>query len=241
MIGRKFGRLRVIARNDNRGKEAGWLCICKCGGQKTIRGNHLRSGQTRSCGCLALECKNIIGNRYGKLVVLCKHANRDKFGRVQWLCQCDCGEKATIITANLRFRKDGKPKQGSCGCDQWALRVSPHSYVLRNYRQAAKRYGRAFELSEESFVRLISSNCDYCGLKPSHQFPPSHVLNNATHAAFRWSGIDRIDSAKGYVEGNVVPCCKACNELKSDKSREEFLVRIEAIYRHQNRQRAASA
>jgi len=170
--------------------------------------------------------------RFGKLVVRCKDSQRDKFGRVLWVCDCDCGLEARVITANLRFKDDGKPKQGSCGCEQWSLRVPPSSYVLRNYRDAAKRYGRAFELSEESFLRLITSNCDYCGSEPNHKFPPSQVLKNPAHAAFRWNGIDRIDSDKGYVEGNVVPCCQPCNEMKSDKSRDEFLQLIAAIYRH---------
>jgi hypothetical protein len=79
---------------------------------------------------------------------------------------------------------------------------------------------------------LTQSDCHYCGVQPER------TLRKYTQ--FRWNGIDRIDSSKGYVDGNVVPCCKTCNELKSDKSREEFLAQIEAIHRWQNRQRAAS-
>lgn len=29
------------------------------------------------------------------------------------------------------------------------------------------------------------------------------------------SGVDRIDSALGYVPGNVVPCCTKCNRAKN--------------------------
>ena len=29
-----------------------WLCKCECGTEKNYRGSHLRSGHTKSCGCL---------------------------------------------------------------------------------------------------------------------------------------------------------------------------------------------
>lgn len=39
---------------------------------------------------------------------------------------------------------------------------------------------------------------------------------------FLYNGIDRVDSKKGYVAGNVVTCCRNCNQAKSDKSIDEF-------------------
>jgi hypothetical protein len=36
------------------------------------------------------------------------------------------------------------------------------------------------------------------------------------------NGIDRIDSKLGYVEGNVVSCCKICNSAKGDLTLAEF-------------------
>jgi hypothetical protein len=102
-----------------------------------------------------------------------------------------------------------------------------------DYLSSAKSKGVSFELTEEIFSKLVTSSCDYCGRQPERTLSPSRMRKNATHATFRWNGIDRIDSAKGYVEGNVVPCCKPCNELKSDKPRDEFLRLIEAIYTQQ--------
>jgi len=50
---KRFGSLVVIERfgSDNRG-EALWNCKCDCGAIVKVRGNKLRSGWTRSCGCL---------------------------------------------------------------------------------------------------------------------------------------------------------------------------------------------
>lgn len=31
-----------------------------------------------------------------------------------------------------------------------------------------------------------------------------------------YQGIDRVNSKIGYTLGNVVPCCKKCNTVKSD-------------------------
>lgn len=48
-----FGRLAVlgpVGRNST-GKLL-WVCRCECGNQSTVCGEHLRSGHTRSCGCL---------------------------------------------------------------------------------------------------------------------------------------------------------------------------------------------
>jgi hypothetical protein len=110
--------------------------------------------------------------------------------------------------------------------------VPAHKYLLTDYRGSAKANNRPFELTEDVFIKLVTSPCDYCGRLPERQVSPSRRRKNADYAAFRWNGIDRIDSNGGYVEGNVVPCCQPCNEMKSDKSRDEFLQLIAAIYRH---------
>jgi hypothetical protein len=31
-----------------------------------------------------------------------------------------------------------------------------------------------------------------------------------------------VDNTKGYTKENCVPCCKICNRLKSDLTKEEF-------------------
>lgn len=61
MIGRKFGRLTVIARAGSR-KEKGyscklWECVCECGKHKIVNTKSLTNGHTQSCGCLADESR----------------------------------------------------------------------------------------------------------------------------------------------------------------------------------------
>lgn len=52
---------------------------------------------------------DITGQRFGMLTVIAP--TRDKNGRFQWLCKCDCGSETSVLTSNL---KQGRTK--SCGC-----------------------------------------------------------------------------------------------------------------------------
>ena len=54
--------------------------------------------------------KNLIGQRFGRLVVLSRTAN-DKSGNVCWLCKCDCGNIKIVRTYSLT-----KGLVRSCGC-----------------------------------------------------------------------------------------------------------------------------
>lgn len=60
LTGMKFGRLDVISINKNNGKRIRWLCHCECGKEIVVDGCSLRTGNTKSCGCLK---KEIIGAR----------------------------------------------------------------------------------------------------------------------------------------------------------------------------------
>jgi hypothetical protein len=53
LVGMKFGRLAVIkfSHCDRHSKKC-WLAKCDCGKEKTIAGQDMISGHTKSCGCL---------------------------------------------------------------------------------------------------------------------------------------------------------------------------------------------
>lgn len=52
LSGKTFGILTVIERSANSNKHACWVCRCECGTVKAIRGGHLTSGASKSCGCI---------------------------------------------------------------------------------------------------------------------------------------------------------------------------------------------
>lgn len=52
-IGKRYGRLVVIERAPNtKAGDAMWKCKCDCGNETITRGRNLRTGRTKSCGCL---------------------------------------------------------------------------------------------------------------------------------------------------------------------------------------------
>ena len=54
ITGHRFGRLTVIRFVEIR-VQARWLCRCDCGNEVVVLGGSLRSGITKSCGCLHRE------------------------------------------------------------------------------------------------------------------------------------------------------------------------------------------
>lgn len=56
LAGKRFGRLLVIEESSKDAHGAYmWSCRCDCGVTTSVRGSHLKSGVTRSCGCGARE------------------------------------------------------------------------------------------------------------------------------------------------------------------------------------------
>ena len=60
IAGQQFGRLTVLSLDSIRQrplKRRGtlWLCQCTCGAKCIVRGTHLQSGNSQSCGCMKRE------------------------------------------------------------------------------------------------------------------------------------------------------------------------------------------
>ena len=67
ILGNKYGRLTVIARAENNPKgRAMWLCLCDCGNEKVVNSGDLRTGHSKSCGCLSREKFSALNRQHGK-------------------------------------------------------------------------------------------------------------------------------------------------------------------------------
>jgi len=62
-----FGRLTAVRDTGERSASgtAMWRCRCKCGAIITCNGSDLRSGHTKSCGCLVSERAARLGREQG--------------------------------------------------------------------------------------------------------------------------------------------------------------------------------
>lgn len=95
------------------------------------------------------------------------------------------------------------------------------------YRNSSADRGLPFELSFEEFSDICSKNCHYCNRHPSLVF-------EGRDGTSRYGGIDRVDSSKGYIHKNVVPCCQICNRMKLAMSLNDFITHVTKIVGHQN-------
>jgi hypothetical protein len=72
-VGQRFGRLVVKeSAGGALGGDASWLCDCDCGSSLVVRGFAMRSGNTKSCGCLKRETSR---------AALFKHGHSDTPGK----------------------------------------------------------------------------------------------------------------------------------------------------------------
>lgn len=95
---------------------------------------------------------------------------------------------------------------------------------LLNIYQSAMDRKLEFNLSFESVKTLLKfPTCYYTGRKFETEGPYSR-------------SIDRIDSAKGYIEGNVVSCTVDINGKKSNLSDEEIELLYTKIVLHKKKE-----
>ena len=114
LTGQRFGKLMVVSRATNYIKPNGnkiiqWRCVCDCGNEVVVRGEYLKSGHTKSCGCLTSE--NLVGMKFGRLTVMDRESPKSKKAKGLWVCKCECGNVIKVNTSDL---KSGNTT--SCGC-----------------------------------------------------------------------------------------------------------------------------
>ena len=169
LTGQKFGRLTVVKRVDNTRTGSGesrtrWLCKCDCGVEKEMPTRSLLHDNVKSCGCLKIEArhkrkKNLLGKRYGRLLVMDSSESRQKpSGGIisMWRCKCDCGNECVVSGEHLR-----SGHTSSCGCLQ-----SERTSDANKAELAGKRFGKLFVLGrtgkDKSGSYLWRCKCE-CG------------------------------------------------------------------------------
>lgn len=104
LLGQRFGNLTVIERLPSKNHRTMWCCLCDCGNIITVRGSHLSSGHTKSCGCYQKEQASKSSIKHGKSNTRLFHI---------WI-----GMKKRCYNKNCKSYKD----YGARGieiCDEW--------------------------------------------------------------------------------------------------------------------------
>jgi hypothetical protein len=75
LTGRRFGCLTVLSfARYNSTRNAYWLCQCDCGRQHTVRGQHLLTKATATCGMSSLDAHREIKRLRAEIAKLRKGA-----------------------------------------------------------------------------------------------------------------------------------------------------------------------
>lgn len=111
LIGQKFNRLLVIDKAEKYISPSGnkmnqWLCRCDCGNKIVVTTGHLKSGHTKSCGCLQKEVS--IQNGLKK-----KHGLKDSRVYRIWSCM----KTRCFNTKDEHYKNYGA--RGITVCDEW--------------------------------------------------------------------------------------------------------------------------
>jgi len=229
ILGQKFGRLTVIeefVEKDayNRQKVR---CKCDCGNFASFSRCNIITGHTKSCGCSHHEgrFKNLVGERFGKLIVVDKFIkamkNRNEYYAI---CKCDCGKEKTILVCNLL-----KGKTTSCGCrrDQYEKITGSNSKCFKGYEEisglmiahiknGAKNRDLEFAIDPEYIWKLFLAQDRRCALS-------GREIGFNKRCGGITASLDRINNSKGYVVGNVQWVHKDLNRMRNYFGVEYFI------------------
>ncbi len=181
---------------------------------------------------MANHSVDITGKVIGYLRAVRALGRSTKYG-VLWEIHCRCGTRLTmeaaVFTKKPR-RNTGIPK--SCGCDQKQNRSHLYKGVgdlsstrWLNIKRSAAAKGLPFEVTIEYAWALPLKHGWCCALSGVDlKMSPRDMLKENTTAS-----LDRIDSTKGYVAGNVQWVHKVVNDLKSNMPEAEFILWCQLI------------
>jgi len=179
---------------------------------------------------------DLTNKRFGKLLVTevtdkplhITSKNRGVF----WKCVCDCGCEKIVRSTEL-INGDTK----SCGCLKHVGPFKGYGDIPKSVYTSIKNWSAGsrnipFDISIEYLWELFlfqNRKCAYTGSPLK--------FGKSRNDADKTASLDRIDSSKGYIKGNVVWCHKRVNVLKMNLSLSDFynFCKLVNIYEEQSK------
>lgn len=203
-----------------------------CGNERwaNAASKDVKKGICRKCNEIK-SLQNILNleNENFKVIGLDKNSKENNGKHAKFFVQCKkCNKiysrRASVIRQMLKSHQCNNCKR---------LRLNKPLNVLQYklycaYKSGAKARNLEWNLTEADFLKLIKSNCKYCGCEPHKKQKVYYELRKKEFELV--NGIDRIDSTKGYTLDNCVSCCEQCNKMKLTYSVKDFLNKVKDIY-----------
>jgi hypothetical protein len=244
-LNQRFGSL-VVTGKIKRGNKTYMVCQCDCGEQEELTPDPIRTGSRVRCSACHHKWVHDrshlkidrTGQRFGKLTAVERLDPKDsaKERCSRYRCRCDCGNEVIVRDTGLTGGVS------SCGCTRSGLQSkkgfslpidAAWNNIFSTYKSNAFKRGLLFELKLETLKVLCSSECRYCGCPPATKYWQKAALLSSERilaSTMMVNGIDRLDPSLGYIDGNMAPCCKACNYAKLKMTETEFKLWIERVY-----------
>jgi len=229
-----YHQLTALHQDPENGRR--WVFRCSCGLEKSIDRYSVAKGLVKSCGCFRASPHGRTsvqaGSRFGKLSTL-HPTTRNRNGHIKWLCRCDCGAESEVFGTHLV-----RGTTTSCGCDrvrhgsrhvQWAGHGEISGEYFSQIRRSAeglkgRRTVVPFNVTLELLWELFLDQDRRCALT---RIPL--VFRQRTHDEPQTASLDRIDSSKGYVDGNVQWLHKDVNKMKGSFDQTHFITMCKLI------------
>jgi hypothetical protein len=108
MIGRVFSKLTVVsfAGTSRTARGNTWVCLCACGGIRTVLTSCLTRGVVRNCTDWRHRERDIAGETFGLLTAI------ERIDSKTWKFKCACGNVCTASRPAIT----SSPTRRSCGC-----------------------------------------------------------------------------------------------------------------------------
>jgi hypothetical protein len=226
--GQRFGLLSLVERGPGKKRADGvmrktWICACTCGQRKEVRQDALLSGQTKSCGCNAIEAhvKDLTGRRLGKLIVVGRSSVRPESQRdMSWVVQCDCGQRKVMSTGNVKRAR-------SCGC----TRKHGHSTRTKGnptYKTWAGMLSRCRNPNASSYSYYGGRGISVC-----ERWAQYEAFLGDMGEKLPGMSLDRINPNGNYEPGNCrwVP---AADQQRNKRLSHDRVVQILESFRHRD-------
>lgn len=176
------------------------------------------------------KINNHIGEKYGKLTILSYKESTGSPKRRICECKCECGN-----TKIVRFDVLCKLHNQNCGkCEPQYKKPLYRGYEeltgwywSRIIKEAYKRkipFEIEIKYAWDLFI-LQNKQCKITGIK-------INFIRNILDMKKQTASLDRIDSSKGYIEGNVQWVHKRVNWMKGNMSLSELINWCNLIINH---------
>lgn len=238
MIGKKYGKLIVLKLDKEKSKKRKYyVCQCECGNIISVRDDSLKSGNTKSCGCLSKEynesrtqytkeklyhvwagmksrCNNPNSNRYcdygGRGIKVCEEWNgeHDYINFRTWALKNGYSEGLSID----RIDVNGNYEPSNC---RW-VNQNIQSRNMRNNLNITYK-GKTHVLQDWAKILNINPNTLY------HRI---YTLGWEVENAFENHNTDNYKH--GLDKANIK------NKQKYEEKRNKIINRIKEIYKHNN-------